>query len=81
MYHPDHKLSEQSYQVTRSISLTFAEEDQEGRPITGVPTLGWGSSEIGGLYQEAITGLHRNTLHMEGTFLLHKVSNVGTLTQ
>jgi hypothetical protein len=81
MYHPDHKLPEQSYQVTRSITLTFAEEDQEGRPITGIPTLGWGSSEIGGIYKEDITGLHRDKLHIEGTFLLHKVSNVGTLTQ
>jgi hypothetical protein len=81
MYHPDHKLAEQSYTVTRIITLEFAEVDPEGRPITGVPTLGWGSSEIGGRYEETITGLHKNTLHIEGTFLLHKVSSVGTLTQ
>ena len=81
MYHPDHKLSEQSYGVTRSITLTFSDKDSEGRPITGVPTLGWGSSEIGGIYKEDITGLHRSTLHIEGTFLLYKVSSVGTLEQ
>ena len=80
MYHPDHKLPEQSYQVTRDITMTFAHEDSEGKPITGVPTLSWGSSEIGGIYKEDITGLHKNALHMEGTFLVHKVSNVATLT-
>jgi hypothetical protein len=81
LYHPDHKLPAQSYQVSRNITLTFSDEDSERRPITGVPTLGWGSSEIGGIYEEEITGLHRNALHIEGTFLLHKASNVGTLTQ
>jgi len=80
LYHPDHKLPEQ-YQVSRTITLTFRDKDPEGRPITGVPTLGWGSSEIGGIYKEDITGLHRDPLHIEGTFLLHKASNVGTLTQ
>jgi hypothetical protein len=80
-YHPDHKLPEQSYHVLRSITMTFKDEDGDGKPITGVPTLGWGSSELGGIYKETITGLHKNDLHMEGSFLLHKVSNVGTLTQ
>ncbi|CAB1083018.1 hypothetical protein D1AOALGA4SA_10605 [Olavius algarvensis Delta 1 endosymbiont] len=78
-YHPDHK-SPQSYEVVRNVTLTFQDEDNEGRPITGVPTLGWGSNEIGGIYKEAITGLHRNDLHMEGTFLMRKVSGVETLT-
>jgi len=81
MYHPDHKLPAQSYNVVRYITLTFNDEDTEGRPITGVPTLSWGSSEIGGIYRESITGLHKDTLHFEGTFLMHKVSDVETLTQ
>lgn len=80
MFHPDHKVSEQSYQVLRDITMSFSNEDLEGRPITGVPTLNWGSSEIGGIYKETIKGLHRNDLYIKGTFLLHKVSNVGTLT-
>ena len=81
MYHPDHKLTDQSYLVERDINLTFAHEDTDGRPITGVPTLSWGSSEIGGIYKEDITGIHKDAIHFEGTFLLHKVNNVGTLTQ
>ena len=81
MYHPDHDDTAESYQVVRNILLTFAHEDSDGRPITGVPTLSWGSSEIGGIYTESITGLHKDTLNFEGTFLMHKVSNVETLTQ
>lgn len=79
MFHPDHKVPEQSYQVLRNIILTFADEDSEGRPITGVPGLNWGSSEVGGIFTEQITGLHNSTLNTKGTFLLHKVSEVGTL--
>ena len=81
MYHPDHDDTAESYQVLRNILLTFAYEDAEGRPITGVPTLSWGSSEIGGVYREEISGLHKDALHFEGTFLMHKVNDVGTLTQ
>jgi len=79
MYNPDHKDAAQSYQVVRDIVFTFSDADEEGRPITGVPTLGWGSSEIGGIYRETITGLHKNTLKIKGTFLLHKVSEIATL--
>jgi hypothetical protein len=81
LYHPDHKLPEQSYGVSRTITFTFSDVDSEGRWITGVPTLGWGSSEIGGIYEEEITGLHRDVLRIEGTFHLRKASDVGTLTQ
>jgi hypothetical protein len=81
LYHQDHKKAEQSYEVSRTITLTFNDVDSEGRFITGVPALGWGASEIGGLYQELIKGLHKNDLRIEGTFHLRKASDVGTLTQ
>jgi hypothetical protein len=68
-----------SYHVERAITLTFADE-VDGRPITGLPGLGWGSTETGGIYEETITGLHKNDLHIEGTFLLHKASDVDSLT-
>jgi hypothetical protein len=88
-YHPDHKIpEEQSYKVIRTIKMTFSDEDSEGRPITGVPSLNWGGSEVGGLYEEIIGDpdsmegkLHKNLIYIEGTFVLHKVSRVATLTQ
>jgi len=79
MFHPDHKESEQSYKILRDITLTFSDKDSEGKLITGVPTLSWGSSELGGVYTEEITGLHRNHLFIEGIFQLHKVSDVEEL--
>jgi hypothetical protein len=81
MFHPDHKTPGQSYQVSRFIALTFSDEDSEGRPITGIPSLSWGSSEIGGIYKETILGLHKQNINIEGTFVLRKVSSIGTLTQ
>jgi len=81
LFHPDHKLPEQSYEISRNITFTFSDDDSDGKSITGIPTLSWGSSEIGGIYREEVNGLHKNTLHNEGTFLLHKVSEVSALTQ
>jgi hypothetical protein len=81
LFHPDHRLAAQSYEVARDLTLTFSDSDSQGRPITGIPSLNWGSSEIGGIYREEISGLHKNNLHIEGTFVLHKVSDVRTLTQ
>jgi hypothetical protein len=81
LYHPDHNDAVESYAVTRVLTLTFADTDADGKPITGVPSLDWGSAEIGGVYDEQITGLHREALRIKGTFVLHRVSEVGTLTQ
>lgn len=88
-YHPDHRVKDkdgniiagQSYEVTREITMEFTDTDSQGRPISGVPKLSWGSSDIGGIYKEKITGLHKpgNPIYIEGTFWLHKVSNVSTL--
>jgi len=77
---------ERIFEIERAIIMTFS-DSYDDKPITGVPSLGWGSTEIGGIYHEVIgstqgfTGLHKDTLHVEGTFLLHKVSDVSTLTQ
>ena len=79
MFNPDHKDPAQSYEVVRDIIFTFSDVDTAGIPITGVPSLSWGSSEIGGIYNETITGLHKDTLKIKGTFLLRKVSEIETL--
>lgn len=88
-YHPDHKIpEEQSYKVIRTIKMTFSDEDSEGKPITGIPSLNWGGAEVGGIYEETIGDpasmegkLHKNLINIQGTFVLRKVSSVATLTQ
>jgi hypothetical protein len=81
-YHPDHNnLDErfeqplpegtESFTVTRDIELQFASTDPEGLALAG-----WGDNQLGGTYRETITGLHRNTLRLEGVFRLHHLSEV-----
>ncbi len=81
LFHKTHGLAVNSIEVTRTISLTFADEDEEGNPITGLPSLNRGSSEIGGIYREMISGLNKLPIYIEGTFVLHRVSSIATLTQ
>ena len=85
LFHKTHGLVDNSIKVTRVITLTLADEDEAGNPITGLPALNWGSSEIGGVYEETISaapnGLHKLPIKIRGTFVLHRVSNVATLTQ
>ena len=80
MFHPDHREPAQSYQITRFITLTFADEDDDGRPITGIPGLDWGSSQIGGIFEEVVEELHKEPITAKGIFVLHKVNDVETLT-
>lgn len=82
-YHPQHdnlnarfeeaKLPPgvESFQVSRAIRFEFS----ANRPGGGLNP-GWGESELGGTYKESISGLHRNTLHVAGSFLLRRVSSV-----
>jgi len=97
-YHPDHLVPDQDsipervFEIKRTIELTFSDADSEGKNIVGTNSLGWNSSDMGGIYRETITGLYKNTftvdqqevtkenIDIEGIFLLHKVSNVGSLT-
>ena len=81
LYHPDHREAAQSYEVTRNITMTFSDVDPDGRPIPGIFEMTQGSAQVGGIYEESITGLHRHLLKIKGTFLLHKVSNVSTLIE
>jgi hypothetical protein len=84
-YHPDHdnlppdfggKLAEgvESYTVQRNIQLQFGGADPDGFELAG-----WGDTQTGGVYQEDITGLHHATIHLRGTFRLHRASRVGVL--
>jgi hypothetical protein len=85
LYHPDHNnlderfeqtLSEgrESFTVTRQISLEF-----NGQDPLGLDPPGWGDSEIGGIYRETFTGLHRDPIRVGGTFRLTRVARVPDL--
>lgn len=83
-YHPDHdnldaqflNFQEEAYEVTRELEMFFATDDPEefNRPE-------WGDGELGGSYTEAISGLHRSTIFVSGTFRLRRVSSVPLLNQ
>lgn len=83
-FHPDHdnldaqflNFEQEAYQVTRDIRLVFTTEDPEGREPPG-----WGDSLLGGEFEGAISGLHRNTIFTSGTFRLRRVSAVPVLNQ
>jgi len=84
-YNPDHdnldmrfmsKLPEgkESYTVTRHIALEFTSQDPEDHVSAG-----WGDTVLGGIYKERITGVHRSPVHVQGTFRLQHLSDVGVL--
>ena len=85
LYHPDHRLVEQSYNIERVVSLEFASHDGDGNLVTGAPLLSWGSVDVGGIYRETISLTREDpadvpyTIPVEGTFLLHKVSGIDQL--
>lgn len=82
-YHPDHKTIEQSYEITRDVTLQFGDQIEAG--ADGQATLGWSSAEVGGTYKEVLS-LRRGdygsvpdsqySVHVEGAFVLHKASDV-----
>lgn len=84
-YHPDHnnlderyetKLAEgiESFTIIREIKMEFTESHPEGIPLAG-----WNDTRVGGDYSESITGLHKNSLHVSGTFTLERISRVPIL--
>jgi hypothetical protein len=83
-YHPDHDnrdpkgaalpAGNESYDISRKCNFTFTESPPDGRYVSG-----WGSTVLGGIYQESITGLHKSTLHVRGTFEMRRVSEVATI--
>jgi hypothetical protein len=86
LYHPDHnnlderfeqRLTEgkESFTVTRSLSLEFTATD----PLGLNP--GWGDTEMGGIYRETISGLHRSVIQVSGTFRLVRVLPVAALNE
>jgi hypothetical protein len=84
-YHPDHDnksgstalvSGQESYDISRAVTFTLA-----ATPPQGVSPIGYGGSVIAGTYAEVISGLHKESLQVTGSFTLRRVSEIGTLTQ
>jgi len=84
-FHPDHDNlderyenmlpeGEESFAVTRNITLQFSSTDPQG---LGLPE--WGYNLVGGTYKESFVGLHKRTIRVEGQFQLTRVSKVDVL--
>ena len=87
-FHPDHdNLNAQytAYQaegptVTRAITLSLSTRyPANPRLPTATPPTGWGESQIGGIYSEVLTGLHKNPIQVTGSFELQRISVTGVL--
>jgi hypothetical protein len=83
-YHPDHdnldaeflNFQKEAYQVVREMRLILTPDDPLGRTPPG-----WGETIVGGVFEESITGLHRNTIFTSGQFRMRRVSAVPILNQ
>jgi hypothetical protein len=84
-FHPDHNNLDERYEQTlpegresftiqRAVTLQFSSNDPQGPNPPG-----WGDSEVGGVYREVMTGVHRSAIHLSGTFRLVRITNVGAL--
>ncbi len=85
VYHPDHdnlddrfqnKLPEgvESFSVLRQIEFDFTAQDPDNSTLPG-----WGDDQLGGIYKEAISGLHSQLIYISGTFRLTRASTIGVL--
>jgi hypothetical protein len=87
-YHPDHDNRDarfapytapgvESYTVTRTMRFTFS----SAATVLGTdPTAStWGGSRMVGSFTESITGLHRQTLSVSGSFELRRLNEIGEL--
>jgi hypothetical protein len=81
-YHPDHNNLDDRYEaikqecpdVTRQVSFQFSAQDPDGANLAG-----WGDNQLGGTYEEIITGLHKSPVHVQGKFRLYRASTVPLL--
>ena len=94
-YHPDHdnrnarfdgpvSAGIESPAITRAFSFAFTTT-----PPSGTSSQGWGSSVIGGNYTEILSGIRKarlpdgtttQSVTVSGTFVLRRVSELGSLT-
>jgi hypothetical protein len=81
-YHPDHNNLNDRYdavepeapEVSRQILLQFTAADPANATLAG-----WGDNQLGGTYNETITGLHKFPIVTRGTFRIIRASSVPVL--
>ncbi len=84
-YHPDHDNKNrefeplenpgtESFEIERQLTFEFSAEEP-----TGLVIAGYGSRLLGGNYRETIRGLHKDALHLSGTFRLARLIDVPEL--
>ncbi|MCF7730266.1 MAG: hypothetical protein K9N23_01200 [Akkermansiaceae bacterium] len=88
-FHPDHDNKDaqfnpvplpegiESHTVSRAIDLSFAADPA----ALGLSDLGWGTTILGGDYQEVISGLRAQPITVKGKYVLYRVSSIGVLTE
>jgi len=81
-FHPDHDNlnarfdgpAVESFTVTRLVQLQLT-----AAPPPGPAVPDYGYNELGGNYSEVITGLHKNPVHVAGTFRLRRAAYIAVL--
>ncbi len=68
----------ESFELERGLELTF---DTDDPTADGSANPDWGVDRVAGDYFESVTGLHRLSLEVAGTFTLRRVSRRGALNQ
>jgi hypothetical protein len=86
-YHPDHdnldaqflNFKQEAYQVTREMQFLFSPNNPSYPEVSDPP--GWGYQQMGGVFRESISGIHKNTIFIEGEFRLQRVAATAVLNQ
>jgi len=73
-FHPDHDNLDENFIVFREEAFSVHREMrlELAASAPGGASLGWGSTEINGVFKEKISGLHHNPIYVEGTFELKR---------
>lgn len=86
-YHPDHdnldaqflNFKQEAYQVTREMQFQLSPNNPLYPDVQDPPD--WGYQQMGGVFRESISGLHKNTIFIEGDFRLRRVAATAVLNQ
>jgi len=83
-FHPDHNnldedyvsYKQESFHISRTITLKFIDSDPD---FSKENSIGWGDTVLGGKYEEIIHGLHKDSIQVEGSFRIQKVSSISQI--
>jgi hypothetical protein len=81
-YHPDHDNLDAGFSAPVMESFTTMRQIElapSASPPDGPPVPDYGYNLIGGAYRETITGIHKRSIHVSGTFRLSRISLIAEL--